>query len=78
MHLLALYKQLTLTAPGQIVIAGETAAVEAAAEKMKEAGAKRAVMLPVSAPFHSRLMEPAALRLKEELDKIQVTMLKFL
>ena len=54
--------------PGQIVIAGETAA-----EKMKEAGAKRAVMLPVSAPFHSRLMEPAALRLKEELDKIQVS-----
>ena len=53
--------------PGQIVIAGETAAVETAAEKMKEAGAKRAVMLPVSAPFHSRLMEPAALRLKEEL-----------
>lgn len=59
--------------PGQIVIAGETAAVEAAAEKMKEAGAKRAVMLPVSAPFHSRLMEPAAIRLKEELDKIQVS-----
>ena len=58
--------------PGQIVIAGETAAVETAAEKMKEAGAKRAVMLPVSAPFHSRLMEPAALCLKEELDKIQV------
>ena len=57
--------------PGQIVIAGETAAVETAAEKMKEAGAKRAVMLPVSAPFHSRLMEPAALRLKEELDKIE-------
>ena len=50
--------------PGQIVIAGETAAVETAAEKMKEAGAKRAVMLP---------MEPAALRLKEELDKIQVS-----
>ena len=46
--------------------------METAAEKMKEAGAKRAVMLPVSAPFHSRLMEPAALRLKEELDKIQV------
>ena len=58
--------------PGQIVIAGETAAVETAAEKMKEAGAKRAVMLPVSAPFHSRLMEPAAVLLKEELDKIQV------
>ena len=58
--------------PGQIVIAGAKAAVEAAAEEMKAAGAKRAVMLPVSAPFHSRLMEPAALRLKEELDKIEV------
>ena len=58
--------------PGQIVIAGATKAVEMAAEKMKEAGAKRAVMLPVSAPFHSRLMEPAAKRLQEELDKIEV------
>ena len=58
--------------PGQIVIAGATKAVEVAAEKMKEAGAKRAVMLPVSAPFHSRLMEPAAKRLQEELDKIEV------
>ncbi|KAF1682893.1 ACP S-malonyltransferase [Veillonella sp. R32] len=58
--------------PGQIVIAGATAAVEKAAEEMKAAGAKRAVMLPVSAPFHSRLMEPAAARLKEELDKITV------
>ena len=58
--------------PGQIVIAGATKAVEVAAEKMKEAGAKRAVMLPVSAPFHSRLMEPAAKRLQGELDKIEV------
>ena len=58
--------------PGQIVIAGATKAVEVAAEKMKEAGAKRAVMLPVSAPFHSRLMQPAAKRLQEELDKIEV------
>ena len=58
--------------PGQIVIAGATKAVEVAAEKMKEVGAKRAVMLPVSAPFHSRLMEPAAKRLQEELDKIEV------
>lgn len=58
--------------PGQIVIAGATKAVEVAAEKMKEAGAKRAVMLPVSAPFHSRLMEPAAKRLQEELNKIEV------
>ena len=58
--------------PGQIVIAGAKEAVEVAAEEMKAAGAKRAVMLPVSAPFHSRLMEPVALRLKEELEKIQV------
>lgn len=58
--------------PGQIVIAGETAAVEEAAKRMKEAGAKRAVMLPVSAPFHSRLMEPAAVRLEEELNKIAI------
>lgn len=58
--------------PGQIVIAGATKAVEIAAEKMKAAGAKRAVILPVSAPFHSRLMEPAALRLEEELNTITI------
>lgn len=58
--------------PGQIVIAGTAQAVAVAAEKMKEAGAKRAIMLPVSAPFHSELMEPAALKLKAELDKIEV------
>ena len=59
--------------PGQIVIAGETAAVEKAAELMKAAGAKRAVMLPVSAPFHSHLMEPAADKLKVELDKVTLS-----
>ena len=59
--------------PGQIVIAGETAAVEKAAELMKAAGTKRAVMLPVSAPFHSRLMEPAADKLKVELDKVTLS-----
>lgn len=59
--------------PGQIVIAGETVAVEKAAERMKEAGAKRAVMLPVSAPFHSRLMDPAAAKLKVELDKVTLS-----
>lgn len=58
--------------PGQIVIAGATKAVEIAAEKMKAAGAKRAVILPVSAPFHSRLMEPAAIRLEEELNTITI------
>lgn len=58
--------------PGQVVIAGATAAVEKACEALKEAGARRAIMLKVSAPFHSTLMEPAALRLKEILDKIDI------
>lgn len=58
--------------PGQVVIAGATAAVEKACVGMKEAGARRAIMLKVSAPFHSTLMEPAAARLKEVLDKIDI------
>lgn len=58
--------------PGQIVIAGQAHAVEKAVELLKAAGAKRAVMLPVSAPFHSTLMQPAAQRLAGELDKITV------
>ena len=45
--------------PGQLVISGETAAVEMACEKLKEAGAKRALMLPVNGAFHSPLMQPA-------------------
>lgn len=58
--------------PGQIVIAGKTQAVEKAAEMLKVAGAKRAVMLPVSAPFHSTLMKPAAEKLAIELSKITI------
>lgn len=58
--------------PGQIVIAGAAKAVEVAAEKLKEAGAKRAILLHVSAPFHSTLMEPAAKRLAEVLDTIDI------
>jgi len=58
--------------PGQIVIAGSTKAVEQAVEDMKGAGAKRAVMLHVSAPFHSSLMKPAAERLAEVLDTITI------
>ena len=54
--------------PGQTVIAGKTAGVEAAVEKLKSAGAKKAVVLPVSAPFHSALMAPAAQKLAEELE----------
>ena len=45
--------------PGQLVISGEFKAVEAACEKMKEAGAKRALLLPVGGAFHSPMMEPA-------------------
>ena len=56
--------------PGQIVIAGTTAAVEKAAEALKAAGAKRAVMLPVSAPFHSTLLRPAAEKLAVELERV--------
>jgi [acyl-carrier-protein] S-malonyltransferase len=53
--------------PEQTVIAGHKAAVERAAEGCKAKGAKRAVMLPVSAPFHSSLMQPAAERLQTAL-----------
>ena len=56
--------------PGQIVIAGKTTAVEKAAAALKAAGAKRAIMLPVSAPFHSTLLQPAAAKLAVELDKV--------
>ncbi len=45
--------------PGQLVISGEVAAIELACEKMKEAGARRALILPVGGAFHSPLMEPA-------------------
>ena len=57
-------------APSQVVIAGHKAAVERGAAAAKSAGAKRAVMLPVSAPFHSSLLEPAAQRLAEFMSRI--------
>jgi [acyl-carrier-protein] S-malonyltransferase len=57
-------------APAQVVIAGETAAVERACEIAKGKGAKRAMKLPVSAPFHSSLLKPASDRLREYLAKI--------
>ena len=60
-------------APGQVVIAGEKAAVERAMEACKEKGAKRAVLLPVSAPFHSTLMRPAAAKLKGYLERLAVS-----
>ncbi len=56
-----------INSPGQIVISGSKAAVERAAELAKQRGAKRAVMLPVSAPFHCALMQPAQDRLAADL-----------
>ena len=57
-----------LNSPDQVVIAGHAAAVNRAVELAKAAGAKRAVLLPVSAPFHCSLMQPAQERLKADLD----------
>jgi [acyl-carrier-protein] S-malonyltransferase len=56
-----------LNAPGQVVIAGHRSAVEAAVAAAQEAGARRAIMLNVSAPFHCSLMQPAADRLAPDL-----------
>lgn len=59
-------------APGQVVISGHKAAIERAAEIAKTKGIKRAMMLPVSAPFHSPLMAPAAREMQEALQKVQM------
>jgi [acyl-carrier-protein] S-malonyltransferase len=58
--------------PGQIVIAGHTKAVEKACTILKEKGAKRAILLPVSAPFHSSLLKPAGEKLAQELEKVDI------
>src|SRR6187431_610497 len=63
--------------PGQVVIAGIAAAVERASALCKEAGAKRALPLPVSAPFHTELMRPAAERLAEQITTIVFSTPKF-
>ena len=57
--------------PGQIVITGETAAVELACQKLKEAGAKRTVMLNVSGPFHSPMLQQAGEELGKVLDTVK-------
>lgn len=57
--------------PGQIAIAGHAQAVQRAIAKVKERG-KKAILLPVSAPFHSPLMKPAGSRLEKELERISV------
>ena len=62
-----------LNAPGQVVIAGHADAVAAAGERAKALGAKRAIPLAVSAPFHCALMKPAEDRLAPELRALQVS-----
>ena len=57
--------------PGQIVITGKTEAVKTAAEKLKEAGARRTLMLNVSGPFHSPMLKAAEKDLRQELEQIQ-------
>jgi len=61
-----------LNCPGQIVIAGEIAAVEHALEIAKEKGAKRVMLLSVSAPFHTSMLKPAAEKLEMELKNINI------
>ena len=61
-----------LNSPGQVVIAGHRAAVERAMALARQKGAKRAVMLPMSAPSHCSLMKPAAERLRERLAAVEV------
>lgn len=59
-------------APGQVVVSGHRAAVEGALALAAERGARRSVMLPVSAPFHCPLMSPAAETMRDELDAIEI------
>jgi len=58
--------------PGQVVIAGTASAVQRAVEQAKSAGAKRAVVLPVSVPSHCRLMHPAAERMAQRLQQVSI------
>ena len=60
-------------APGQIAIAGHSAAVARAGEAAKEAGAKKVIPLKVSAPVHTEIMRPAAERLREKLASVDIT-----
>lgn len=62
--------------PGQITVAGEKAAVEYACEIAKEKGAKRAMMLPVSAPFHCSMLKGAGEKLARELEGVEVSELR--
>lgn len=61
-----------LNCPGQVVIAGDTAGLKAVEPLLKEAGARRVMPIPVSAPFHSSLMRPAGKRLAADLDRVTI------
>lgn len=63
----------TINSPGQVVISGTVAAVEQAAAKLKEAGARKVMPLKVSGAWHSQLMKPAEERLSVELNKAHIT-----
>lgn len=62
--------------PGQIVISGEKVAVDVAMEKLKEAGAKRALELKTSGPFHTKMLEKASLELRKELENVKINHFK--
>lgn len=62
--------------PGQVVVAGEVKAVEKLVELCKEKGARRAMVLQVSAPFHSSMLKPAGEKLEAELEKVELNDMK--
>ena len=64
---------MNFNAPGQVVLAGHAEAVARALELAREAGARRAILLPLSVPVHSPLMEPAAERFRSRLDEVDFT-----
>lgn len=68
----AVVEAVNFNAPGQVVIAGHVGAVNTATDRLRDAGAKRAMPLPVSAPFHTSLMQPAAERLASVLDSVEL------
>ncbi|WP_119396366.1 ACP S-malonyltransferase [Salinibius halmophilus] len=69
----AVVQAVNYNSPGQVVIAGHKEAVDAACERAKEAGAKRALPLPVSVPSHCVLMKPAAEKLAQALKEVNIT-----
>ncbi len=71
---LGVVEAVNFNSPGQVVIAGEKKAVTSACELMKEAGAKRALLLPVSVPSHCSLMKDAAMDFKHSFDNISFQM----